>query len=87
MLLTVLLLLLLLLLMIIIIIWQNGRYFCSGRYILNVRLEGASSHACDVFLSDRKRNSGTRSLSHLRYLYVALSSDVVNPWLIICFVF
>jgi hypothetical protein len=53
---------------IIIIIWQNGRYFCSDRYILNVWMEGASSRACDIFLSDRKRNSGTRSLSNLGHL-------------------
>jgi len=61
--------------------------FCPARYILNDCLEGASSRACDILLSDRKPNAGTRSLSKLRYLYVALSSGAVNPWLIICFGF
>ena len=54
---------------------------------LYVWLEGASSRACNIFLNDCQHNSGTRSLSNLSYLYVALSSGAVNPWLIICFGF
>ena len=42
--------------------------FLPGPIHLYVWLEGASSGACNIFLNDRKPNSGTRSLSNLRYL-------------------